>query len=85
MIRNVTENLVSLGKRQFVDCATSNYGWNGGIVDDAFSITEVNAIFSKCCYKYTFAADTCETFSLSLCIKVVVPGARMSLPALPLI
>ena len=36
-------HLVSLGRRQCVDCATTNLDWNGGLMDKAFSATEKNA------------------------------------------
>ena len=58
-----SDNLVSLSEQQFVGCDTTDFGSNGGLVDNAFSFAKKPSICteSSCTYKTT--GSTCQKFS----------------------
>mmetsp|Transcript_158476 Transcript_158476/g.289007 ORF Transcript_158476/g.289007 Transcript_158476/m.289007 type:complete len:469 (+) Transcript_158476:83-1489(+) len=64
-----TGQLTSLSEQQFVDCDHVDEGCNGGLMDNAFSFAEKNAICNEESYKYEGKKSTCES---STC-KVGIP------------
>jgi len=56
-----TGKLVSLSEQQFVDCDHVDEGCNGGLMDNAFSFAEKNAICTEESYKYEGKKSTCES------------------------
>jgi C1A family cysteine protease len=60
-IKNGT--LTSLSEQQLVDCSTAqgNQGCNGGLMDDAFTFAEANAMDTEASYPYKGADGTCGT------------------------
>jgi C1A family cysteine protease len=57
-----TGKLISLSEQELVDCNTSDNGWGGGLMDNAFEfIVKNDGLTTETNYPYTGADGTCNS------------------------
>ena len=61
-----SDNLVSLSEQQFVGCDTTDFGSNGGLVDNAFSFAKKPSTCTESSYTYKATGCTCQKFRYSV-------------------
>merc|ERR1711881_359368 len=72
-----TGNLVSMSEQQFVDCdKAQDQGCNGGLMDNAFTYAEANAICTEASYPYQGKDGTCKTGCKAALTKGQVSGYK---------
>jgi len=67
-------NLVSMSEQQFVDCDRSDSGCNGGLMDQAFSFAQSNAIATEESYPYRGVDGSCRSSFTTALAQGAVTG-----------